>query len=415
MSFDDMFHFAVSKLNPSSSPGYPWKTVAVTNALLVKDWSIMQLVRACVERRIKRWEEEEFDFGFVRVFIKREPHKVAKILEGRLRLISSVSVVDQIIGRILWAHMDEWLVSNWRLLPSKLGFADLRGEIVEALDWLQPPDNRDWRIVDDDKSSWDWSRPEEAMWFCHYFRQRVGLMAGTPLVHLHRAAYVASSRAVLTTTGGYWVHFQDLRCGGPQLSGEVKTLSDNTLGQIGLFTEFVRKNSELKEAEILRMLIALGDDTVNLLLPEWCIPYREFLISVGCKPKPSAAFEWPSGLLEVEFCSRRLISREGDYEWISAPRQMWRLMHESVPAVLSGDPVRSLEGWNGIMDKMQYWCAMPDHYSFIRELANWTLEQSGGLVSFGTREGFLRNMRSQDQRVGEQDTRRVPRQVQDGP
>jgi hypothetical protein len=290
--------------------------------------------------------------------------------------------------------MDEWLVRNWRSLPSKLGFADLRGEVAEVLGWLKPPDNRNWHIVDDDKSTWDWSRNEEAMWFCRFFRGYVGEQAGTPFVHLHEAAYIASSKAVLTTTGGCWVHFQDLRCGGPQLSGEVKTLSDNTLGQIGNFVEFVEsQDSNLTIGDVMRMLIALGDDTVNLLLERWRIPYEQYLLGVGLKPKPSAAYNWPDGLFEVEFCSRRLLSWEGDYEWTSVGRQMWRLMHESVPACLSGDEVRKLEGWHGVLDKMQYWCAMPDHNAFIRELASWLLKESGGMVTFASQKECLRNMR----------------------
>lgn len=57
----------------------------------------------------------------VRLFVKQEPHPISKITEGRFRLISSVSIIDQIVERMLFGPQNSLEISEWTRVPSKPG------------------------------------------------------------------------------------------------------------------------------------------------------------------------------------------------------------------------------------------------------------------------------------------------------
>jgi hypothetical protein len=58
----------------------------------------------------------------VKVFGKNEPTLKEKIESGRVRLIMSVSVLDQIIHRLLWEPQHEVEIEHWMDCPPKVGF-----------------------------------------------------------------------------------------------------------------------------------------------------------------------------------------------------------------------------------------------------------------------------------------------------
>lgn len=89
----------------------------------------------------------------LKLMIKMEPHKPEKIAAGRLRLISVLSLVDQVVDRCLFGGMvraecsapfDNACKSGWTPLPQ--GFADIHadfaGEVLatdcSAFDWTFP-------------------------------------------------------------------------------------------------------------------------------------------------------------------------------------------------------------------------------------------------------------------------------------
>jgi hypothetical protein len=57
----------------------------------------------------------------VRIFVKQEPHPLRKINEGRFRIISSVSLVDQVVERVLFGYQNRLEISQWKQCPSKPG------------------------------------------------------------------------------------------------------------------------------------------------------------------------------------------------------------------------------------------------------------------------------------------------------
>lgn len=88
----------------------------------------------------------------IQIFIKQEPHKIAKINEGRFRLISGVSMVDGIVDRILFQDLHTKIVPTLGSTPSMVGWNPYEnGEIFFK-------DFSDSRFALD-KSLWDWTVP----------------------------------------------------------------------------------------------------------------------------------------------------------------------------------------------------------------------------------------------------------------
>jgi len=97
-----------TQLKPEASPGVPYALVALRNDQLMEKlgMELNEIVLDRIELRlttpieeVKRMSKmERIRRGFldpVRVFVKDEPHKKAKAIEGRHRLIMSVSIVDK--------------------------------------------------------------------------------------------------------------------------------------------------------------------------------------------------------------------------------------------------------------------------------------------------------------------------------
>nr|QQO81415.1 RNA-dependent RNA polymerase [Soybean thrips sobemo-like virus 7] len=86
----------------------------------------------------------------LRVFVKPEPHKITKLEEGRLRLISAVSFVDTMVDRILFGWLaDVALSSTWKT-PCMVGWSPIKGG------WRAMA-NRFVKPMALDRSAWDWT------------------------------------------------------------------------------------------------------------------------------------------------------------------------------------------------------------------------------------------------------------------
>lgn len=144
------FRRVVCELDWNSSPGYPYLLMATTNRIFFEVDSEgvpspLGLNRAweMVQRRLC-----ERDVDPIRLFIKPEPHKLKKIENKAYRLISSVSVVDQIIDAMLFEPMNKLLTENFMDVPAKVGWSPYTGG---------------WKIIPPcgmmalDKSAWDWT------------------------------------------------------------------------------------------------------------------------------------------------------------------------------------------------------------------------------------------------------------------
>lgn len=89
----------------------------------------------------------------IKVFVKDEPHKPLKITEGRLRLISSMSVVDQIVERYMFGSMNNAEIKRWNEIPSKPGLSLTDVGLRQISNYVHSWKNK----VSLDVSAWDWS------------------------------------------------------------------------------------------------------------------------------------------------------------------------------------------------------------------------------------------------------------------
>lgn len=89
----------------------------------------------------------------IRIFPKNEPHKATKLKEGRIRLISSVSIIDNITDRCIFGLQNANEIENWKEIPSKPGM----GFTSEDVDTITAEVSSYKDAKSTDASGWDWS------------------------------------------------------------------------------------------------------------------------------------------------------------------------------------------------------------------------------------------------------------------
>lgn len=145
------FKRVVMEIDWTSSPGYPYCLNHPTNAAFfqVKEGQPSQqavdYLWSLVQRRL-----EDRDCDPIRLFIKPEAHKKKKLDEGRYRLISSVSVVDQVLDQMIFGPCNDAFIDSYPDIPNKAGWTQLKG----GWKWVANEG-----MVCADKTAWDWTVP----------------------------------------------------------------------------------------------------------------------------------------------------------------------------------------------------------------------------------------------------------------
>lgn len=148
MSYEH-YERCVRSIDMTSSPGYPYMRRATTNGVFfqVKD-GVYNEARLREVWEVVKLKIRERRSDPIRLFIKPEPHKQKKLDEQRYRLISSVSVLDQIIDAMLFGSMNDAVIENCITVPCKGGWSVYNGG------WKMVPSKG---VISLDKSGWDWS------------------------------------------------------------------------------------------------------------------------------------------------------------------------------------------------------------------------------------------------------------------
>jgi hypothetical protein len=118
------------------------------------DLQRLLLIRNIVYRRFTSLEISDPIY----VFVKPEPHKKTKLEEGRLRLISGVSLVDSLVDRILFKKLVDGIMSRLTKTPITVGWSPLRVNIFNMM--MEKNSTRQMKdsvYLCVDKSSWDWT------------------------------------------------------------------------------------------------------------------------------------------------------------------------------------------------------------------------------------------------------------------
>ncbi|NP_042302.3 polyprotein P2ab [Southern cowpea mosaic virus] len=322
-SFDAIFEQVVSKatsaeINQKASPGVPLSRLATTNKDLMAQH--MQFVAACVTGRVPllaSFEDihalsptEMVEMGLcdpVRLFVKQEPHPSRKLKEGRYRLISSVSIVDQLVERMLFGAQNELEIAEWQSIPSKPGMGL---SVIHQADAIF----RDLRVkhtvcpaAEADISGFDWSVQDWELWAD--VEMRIVLGSFPPMMaRAARNRFSCFMNSVLQLSNGQLLQ-QELP--GIMKSGSYCTSSTNS-----------RIRCLMAELIGSPWCIAMGDDSVEGFVEG----AREKYAGLGhlCKDyKPCATT--PTGqLYAVEFCSH-VIKRNKAF-LTSWPKTLYRFL-----------------------------------------------------------------------------------------
>lgn len=170
-TFDDL-HLKINDLvsceiKEDSSPGAPLMAISPINRDLIAMTGDM--VNNLVYNRINSiialkqlpTLREAIESGLtdpIRIFIKQEPHKISKIKEGRLRLISSVSLIDQVIDRFIYTAQNEAEINCWKDIPTKCGTGlSLDSQQQELYSNIKKISRK---LFSSDVKGWDWNYKE---------------------------------------------------------------------------------------------------------------------------------------------------------------------------------------------------------------------------------------------------------------
>lgn len=302
----------LSSVNARATPGIPLCALAPTNDKLFAQHrdlvlqSVKQrlLLLSCISiAAIKKMSPSQMvQYGLcdpVRLFVKNEPHNKDKIASKRFRLISSISIVDQIVERVLHTSQNEMEILRWRDIPSKPGASMCKdSDVVDfAREVFQHED-----LVDIDISGFDWSVQEWELFLDASIRCDCALNAPQEWEQAVLNRVVCLSRAVFVFADGECVEQLE---GGVQKSGSFNTASTNSRIKvcIGYYIGS-------------RYVVAYGDDAVEKRVDGAVERYAELGHTVK---------SYQSCGDEITFCSS-LIRRDGSWEPVTWSKTFYRFL-----------------------------------------------------------------------------------------
>jgi hypothetical protein len=287
-------------VNKQGSPGYPYCLTHTTNAAFIDFYGPQKVYQMVLQRvdALMKDPSSEAASDPVRLFVKQDAHTKEKADLKRWRLIWSISIIDQLVDRILWKEYIDNEVINCDKLPSKVGWAFLKGgqeQIYRELYRLGK------RYAKSDKSSWDWT---VSYWLARWvqllkFRLCVN---DDPDSFWHRLAEARHEtlfchRRIIFSDG---FEYKQL-IPGIIPSGFYRTLSDNSQMQVILkvLVHYIDGHDNVKWEDI--MMDAWGDDDLGLEGLVKIERFKEIINSLGFIFKE---IKVTSNLLDLSVCSR---------------------------------------------------------------------------------------------------------------
>lgn len=241
----------------------------------------VEMVKLAVMSRMQMMMQGTVTYDDINVFIKPEPHKVAKIREGRWRLISAVSLIDTMIDRILLGWLTRQALNTVGRTPCLAGWSPMRGGWRYM--WHRFGNKP---VVCLDKSSWDWTVQPYLVDLWLEFLLELPIGATVEWKHLLRCRFEALFRSpVFQFKDGTRVT-QGV-C-GIMKSGCYLTLLLNSVGQsMAHYLAMIRCSL----SPYLCQPVCIGDDTVQEEVPD-LEAYVRALQSVGAKIKGAKVRNW---------------------------------------------------------------------------------------------------------------------------
>lgn len=256
VGFELSYETSVAAVESDASPGVPFVMLGcATNgevfqkySSLVKTLVYQRIMLLATTRDLPDTAEKRVELGFcdpVRVFVKFEPHKPEKVATGRLRLISSVSLVDQLCERILYSKQNNAEIAQWEVCPSKpgMGLDDTSlAKIYASFSTMQRP-------CEADMSGWDFGMQEWEMEWEAGFRAKLAGAESTPFATAMLNRVRCESLTLFMLSDGQFIA---QRVAGKRCSGSYNTSAGNSRCRVmlGLLVG-------------ARSIFAMGDDSVE--------------------------------------------------------------------------------------------------------------------------------------------------------
>lgn len=302
------------QLKAEASPGVPHKLVANRNDQLLTAMGdrfndvvlnrIEKLLNISNEELVGMDRRERIDKNLVdpvRVFVKNEPHKMEKIIDGRVRLIMSVSLTDKVIEMLISKHLCKIEIQNWKTIPSKpgIGFSDEDNKAV-----YDDVMNSEYEMYSSDVSGWDWGVKE---WQILDEAESLIKLANNPSedwMKLLRHKAHLECESVYQFSDGLMVAptFK-----GVVNSGKLRTSRGNSWMRVRIADIIGSRNSK-----------AAGDDCVESYVHDAARKYLLYGIRLKGYDRIDDSFE---------FCSR-VYTKQGSYA-VNKEKMMMNLLHQN--------------------------------------------------------------------------------------
>lgn len=282
-----------SDINPSANPGVPLTQLARMNEELIESHGPMVLAATVTRlRKMKDFLEENPDpdtwspdvnyvigglVDPVRFMIKKEPHPPRKIQSGKYRLISVVSIVDQVIDRLLCKTQNQTEIANWLDCPSSPGIS-LQDRGLAA--FANKVFSYQTEIASNDVSGWDWSvQAHEHVWEAEMRWKLMGSPQGPLRGLLRLRAHLVINSVFCLPNGRLFKLYKP----GIMLSGLYCTSSSNSRIRVRL--------AHLVGSNWAR---AMGDDCVAEPIPDAANRYALYGRKVRDQVKSADTFGYCS-------------------------------------------------------------------------------------------------------------------------
>jgi len=218
-----------------SKPGVPYSKLGACNADIIENHQGF-LVDAAMKRiEVLSTLDPNKDYTAVeliqlgacdpvRVFIKKEPHSQRKFRSKRWRLIFAISIVDQLVERILSTAQNKKEIATWLYCPSAPGLSLTKDEDLNDIYQKIQDLRKNKPCAEADITGWDWSVKEWEL--KHEAEMRIKLGNFNPYAaNICRMRFLCVSRSVYAFPNG---ELRILKGHGVQLSGCYNTSSTNS-------------------------------------------------------------------------------------------------------------------------------------------------------------------------------------------
>lgn len=234
---------------------------------------VLESARACKSEGQQSRREDEADP--IKLFIKDEPHTRKKIKAGRYRLISALSLVDQVVDRILFYPWVQSEIKNCMSVTSKGGWTPLPAGYASLV--RRFPEGT---AVAVDKTCWDWTMPQwvvqEYYWAKFRQCQQHRNFRRYKWVCWRRLRLVLGPDARFQLPGGtIWRQTE----WGIMKSGFLLTLSLNGAAQ---FFQHALAWNRMGNITYPPLIWTMGDDTIMRMPVDKIEAYKEQLATTGC-------------------------------------------------------------------------------------------------------------------------------------